>query len=228
MVRVEDAIVARLTKGEHKFEILVDPVKAQEFKDGKAKIEDVLAVREVFKDVKAAERASTDLMKDVFKTSDPLRVAEEIIRRGMVQLTTEQRRKMVEETRNRVINFIVQNAIDPRTGLPHPRTRIENALSEIRMNLDPFKPAEEQVDQIITDLRPILPLKFEKKKLAIKFPAQYAHHSYGYAKSLGIQKEQWLNDGSLVVVIEIPGGLQNEVIDRVNSLTKGSGEVKIL
>ena len=228
MVKVEDAIVARIQKGEHKFEILVDPVRAQEFIQGKAKIEDVIAVEGIFKDVKTGDRVTEDSLQEAFKTTDVLKVAEQIIKTGEMQLTTDQKRKMVEEKRNQIIETIVRNAIDPQSGLPHPRSRIENALEQVRITIDPFKPASEQVEPILVKLRPIIPIRFEKKKLAIKIPAQYAIKSYSYVKSLGITSEQWLNDGSLVVGIEIPGGMQTEVIDRLNSLTKGEVEVKLL
>lgn len=228
MVRIEDAVIAKYEKAGKRFEILVDPIKAQAFLDGKAKINEVLAVEEIFKDVGAAERTTEDNLKSVFKTTDVHVIAEQILKQGEVQLTTDQRRKMVEEKRNRIIDLIVRNAVDPKTNLPHPRTRIESALEQVRLNVDPFKSAEEQVDATVKELRPIIPLKFEKKKLAIKFPALYAMRAYPWAKSMGIQKEQWLNDGSLIVVVEIPGGLQTEVIDKANSLSKGECEVKIL
>lgn len=228
MVKVEDAIVARLQKGERKFEILVDPIKAQDFLSGKAKLEDVLAVQDIFKDVKTGDRVTEDSLKEAFKTTDVMKAAEQILKTGDLQLTTDQRRKMVEEKRNQIIENIVRNAIDPQTGLPHPRTRIENALDQIRFVVDPFKPASEQTEPLLSKLRPILPIRFERKKMAIKIPPAHAIKSYSYVKSLGITSEQWLNDGSLVVGIEIPGGMQTEVIDRLNSLTKGEVEVKLL
>jgi ribosome maturation protein SDO1 len=228
MVKIEDAVVARLTKGDRKFEILVDPFKTQDFLQGKAKIEDLLAVDGIFKDVRSGDRVSEESLQKVFGTTETTKVAEQIVTRGEVSLTTEQRRKMVQEKKNQIIDFIVRNAIDPQTKLPHPRTRIENAISQIKINIDPFKAASEQTEEIIKKLRPLLPLKFEMVKLAIKISGQYAVKSYSYVKSLGITSEQWLNDGGLVVGVEIPGGIQTEVIDKLNSLTKGDVEVKIL
>jgi ribosome maturation protein SDO1 len=228
MVKIEDAVVARLSKGEHKFEILVDPFKAQDFLQGKGKIEDLIAVDGIFKDVKSGDRVSEESLQKAFGTTETMKVAETILKKGEVHLTTDQRKKMIEEKRNQILEFIVRNSIDPQTKLPHPRTRIENAISQIRINIDPFKSASEQTEDIIQKLRPLLPLKFEKVKMAIKIPAQYAIKSYSYVKSLGINSEQWTNDGSLVVGIEIPGGMQTEVIDKLNSLTKGDVEVKIV
>lgn len=227
MIKVEDAVVARLTRGDRKFEILVDPFKAQEFLQGKARIEDIVAVDGIFKDVKSGDRVTEDSLNEVFKTTDTLKVAEQIVRNGEVHLTTEQRRKMLEEKRKQIVEVIVRNAIDPQTGLPHTRQRIENTMSQIRITIDPFKSASEQTDDIVQKMRPIIPIRFEKKKMAIKISAQYAIKSYSYVKSLGITSEQWLNDGSLVVGIEIPGGMQTEVIDKLNSLTKGEVEVKL-
>ena len=63
MVTLEDAVIARLEYyGEH-FEILVDPDLASDFKRGEdIKIEDVLAVEEVFKDARKGDKASEEAM----------------------------------------------------------------------------------------------------------------------------------------------------------------------
>ena len=71
-------------------------------------------------------------------------------------------------------------------------------------------------------------MKFEKVKIAVKVPPEFANRSYGTLKNYGIEKEQWLNDGSLIAVIEIFAGLQGEVFDKLNKLSAGQVETKIL
>ena len=72
-------------------------------------------------------------------------------------------------------------------------------------------------------------VSFVMKQIWIKISAQYAHKSQGTLRSLGkIIKENWGADGSWDAVIEIPGGMQEEFFDKLNSLTKGSVETKIL
>ena len=112
-----------------------------------------------------------------------------------------------EEKRRQIINIIHVNAIDPKTGLPHPAQRIENAIEEAKVHIDENKSAEDQVEGILDKLRPIIPIKFEKKKMQVILPPKYASQSYHVIKSYGEHKEEWLGDGSLRVVIELPAGI---------------------
>ncbi len=41
-------------------------------------------------------------------------------------------------------------------------------------------------------------------------------------------KERFEGDGSLVMQLEVPAGLQDTIIAKVNELTHGSGDVKII
>jgi len=63
----------------------------------------------------------------------------------------------------------------------------------------------------------------------VKFPPEHASRGLKALQLMGtIKKTTWLSDGSLQVEVEIPAGLQQELIDKVNAITKGSGDVKII
>ncbi len=229
MVDIDKAIIARLKIQGENFEILVDCDNALLFKEGKASLDDAIVTEEVFKDVKKGLYASEHEMQKIFGTSDKKKVAEIIIKKGEVQLTAEHQNKLREEKRKRIINLIHRNAIDPKTNLPHPPQRIENALVEAKINIDHFKSAESQVKDIIKKLTPILPIRFEIREVAIKIPANYAARSYSLLKQYAkITKDEWQDDGSLIAVIEIPAGMQQELFDELNKLTHGDIESKIL
>ncbi len=222
--------LARLVTSGERFEIMVNPDKALQYKLGKSiPISQILVYDSVFKDVSKGERVSEEKLKRVFKTTDPIQIAKIILDKGELQLTTEQRRKLIEDKKKQIITFISKHCADPRTGLPHPPLRIEQALSQAKVSIDPFKNAEEQAKEIIQALRPILPLKIEVASIEVKIPPQYAQASYGTLKSFGsIKKEQWLSDGSLVVVIEVPAGLQGAFLEKMGNLTKGTVQTKFL
>ena len=105
--------------------------------------------------------------------------------------------------------------------MPIPPTRIEAALEEAKVNLLDHKNIEEQFDEIISKLRPILPIKIEKKELMIKIPGQYAGKCQQPIRSYKILGENWGSDGSWQVKIELPAGMVQDFIDKMNSLTKG-------
>lgn len=229
MATIDEAVIARLRKQGQNFEILVDCDKAVEFKTGKCSLSEVLVTNDIFKDVKQGERASENDMKKIFQTEDKNKIAEEIIRYGEVQLTTEHRNKLREEKRKKVIELIHRNAIDSKTGLPHPAQRIELAMQQARVHIDEFKKAEEQVQDVLEKLRPIIPIKFEMWEVAVKIPAQFAAQSYRILKQLGtLKKDEWQNDGSLVAVVNLPAGLSEEFENELNKLTKGEMEMKVI
>jgi ribosome maturation protein SDO1 len=117
--------------------------------------------------------------------------------------------------------------VDPKTHVPHPIMRIEAAMEQARVSIDPHKRAEDQAKDVIDALRAILPLKSETVKLIVKVPPQFAGQSYSAIKGAGeLKGEEWLSDGSLRVVIEMNASLRGTFIDRLGSVTKGSAEVK--
>ena len=63
----------------------------------------------------------------------------------------------------------------------------------------------------------------------IKIPAQFAGQSFGIVKQFAkILKDEWQNDGSLHLMVEIPAGLQNDLMDKLSGITKGEAEVSIV
>jgi len=227
MATLEKSVIAHLDSHGERFEIIVDPTLALDFRLGKKKdFNNILVVEEIFKDSKKGDRHKSEALKKAFGTDDIFEIAQKIVKDGELPITTEQKHKMVEEKRKKIIAILARECIDPRTGAPHPPQRIERALEDVRMKIDPFKPAEAQLEEILSPLRVVLPIKFEKARFAVKVPADLAQKCYGVLKEYNIQKEEWAGDGSLIVVMEMPAGLQAEFIDRINRLTSGRVQVK--
>jgi ribosome maturation protein SDO1 len=230
MVNLEDAVTARLEYyGEH-FEILVDPDLASDYKRGQEiNVEDILAVEEIFKDAKKGDKASEEAMMKAFNTSDHVEVAANILKKGQIQLTAQQRKEMQEEKRLMVIATITREAINPQTKLPHPARRIEIAMEEAKVRIDPFKSVDEQVNTTLKAIRTKIPIRFEKVKVAIRVPGDFSGKVYGSIPEFGKAiKEEWQQDGSWVAVVEIPGGMQDNFYHRLNELTRGQVETKLL
>jgi len=230
MVALDESIIARLKTHGKTFEIFVDPDNALAFKRGdQVKIENLLAVEDVFSDAKSGDRPAEQDVLNAFGTTDAIKIAEKIILEGELQLTTEQRKKMQEEKKRQVITIIAQNAINPQTKSPHPPSRIEAAMDEAGVHIDPMKSADELVNIAMKAIRPIIPIRFEEVKIAIKIPREYAAKTYGSVAKFGnLIKQEWQNDGSWIGVIEIPAGMQDDLYNLLNSHTKGSAETKLL
>lgn len=226
----EKLTIARIKKFGETFEISVDSGKALRYKKGNlSNLREVLLADNIFTDIKKGQIASDDELKKVFQTSDQEKVADYILKNGEIQLTSEHRVQEREQRRKKLINMIHQQASDPKTGLPHPSTRIEAALEQGKIHLNDQKSVEEQFENIISKLRPIIPISIEKKKLKITIPGQFTGKAYQMVKNSGkTLSEAWNNDGSWTVRLEIAAGLQSEFIDKLNSMTHGESLVENL
>lgn len=230
MPKEDKSLVAKLTiKGEH-FELLVNPDLAWELRSGKeVDFKSLLISETVFKDSRKALKASDESVKKNFGTDDIKTIATAIIRKGELQLTTEQRREMVENKRKQIIAFIVKNCIDPKSGLPHPPQRIENAFGNIRVNIDPFKTVEEQAQDAIKLLRVDLPLKVSQVVMSVAVSKEYGARVNNAVSKLGsVTRSEWRHDGSWFGEIVLPAGTQQSFVDRINELTRGNAEINIV
>jgi ribosome maturation protein SDO1 len=228
MISVDKAVIARLDSHGCHFEILVDPEKALDVKKGKEiPLDDLIASQEVFEDCGKGLRASDENINKAFGTNDFQKIAYAIIRKGEVQLTTEQRRRMREERRKQIADIISRQGINPQTNTPHPPQRILHAMDEAHVQVNELERAEEQVDRIVNALKVMLPISMDKSKISVRIPAQYAGKAYGRVREFGtLLKEEWRNDGSWVGIIEIPAGITGDFYNLLNSLTKGEAETK--
>jgi len=228
MSSLDKAIIGRIDKGGERFEVLLDREKAYAYLEGKKKeLEGILIVEEVFKDARKGERQSSEKLLKAFGTTDVLEILREIFEKGEIQLTTEQRRKMVEEKRKRVMDIILRNAVDVRTRAPIPPQRLELAMEEAKVHIDPFKPAEKQVEEVVKAVKLILPLRFEKARIAVKIPAAYAAKAYSILKRYDV-KQEGTSSGDLLALLEVPAGIKGEVIEKLSKATNGEVSVREL
>lgn len=223
--------IAKLKKSGETFEIVIDPDLAIKYAKGNKSIaiEDAVKSEKVFSDAKKGLLSSEHKIQEVFETEDFKVIADKILRTGEIQLSEEYRKQLINAKKKKIIDYIHTNAIDPKTRLPHPVVRIENAFEEAKIHIDSFKSAEEQIPEIISKLKPIIPISIATVKFVLKVPAQHTGKIYPVLKKYNSSfKEKWQNDGSLEVETEIPGGLKEEFLEQVEAKAKGDIEIKEL
>lgn len=249
-------IIANIKIAGRRFEILVDPDKSWELKKQirqfqkekekelnktyKVTVDDVLKFSKVpmdqivesyivFEDIHRGEKMSDDVIQDTFKTDQINRVIAEILLNGELQLNKEQREKFISEKKKKLLDILTKNCINPQTSKPHPPQRIERALEEAKVTIDPFNPIEDQVESIVKALQPIIPIRMERQQLMITIPAEFTGKAYNLVKTLAsISKEDWKPSGSVECVVEIPAGISVEFLDKLNKITHGRAMTKIL
>lgn len=211
--------IARIKqKGKH-FEIIVDMDKALKFKKDQSS-KDFLESDVIFLDSKKGLRASESDLMNAFGVDDVNAIAQKIVKSGEIMLSQEHRDEEKEKRYKRVVDFLVTNSIDPRSGNPYTPERIKSALEEAHVNVK-NTPVENQIKDIIFEIGKILPIKMEQKKIIATIPAQYTGSVYGLVKPY-LKEENWLSNGDLKVIITIPSGAAFVFYDKLNSATHGS------
>jgi ribosome maturation protein SDO1 len=230
MVDIEDAIVARLESHGETFEILIDPKVVNLIREGKeVDLSDHMVIDEIFRNAHKGTRPEERKVMEVFGTTDPVEVAKHIILKGEVHLTTQQRKEMLESKKKRIVAEIARNAINPQTSTPHPPARIEAAMEEARVHVDPFKSVESQIEPILKALRPLLPIRFDKVRIAVRLTGDQYGRCYDYISQSGkLTKEEWQSNGSWIGIIELPAGMRDDFLGKLAERTKGDVETKIL
>ena len=203
------------------FEIMVDLEKALKLRKGEpVNIQQALLVNEIYVNHKTGAKAASADLTTCFGTTDVLAVADRIIKKGDIQLPQEYRDDQQEAKKKKAIDWFVRNAVDARNGRPFTPQMIESAFKSAGVNITNV-PIEQQIADITGKLQVILPLKIETKKLAITLPAIYTGKAYGVFNEYK-EKEDWLPNGDLKVIINIPVGLQLDFYDKLNAITHGA------
>jgi len=232
MISLDEAVTARLESHGARFEVLVDPDAALAIDRGEfeGELADVIAAEDVFEDASRGDRPAESDLETVFDTTDPLAIIPDVITRGEIQITADQRREMQEQKRKQLIDTITRNAINPQMdNAPHPPDRIESALEQAGFTVDPMQPVETQVDDALDALRPVIPIRFEEVTIAVQIPPEHAGSAQAQIRTFGdLESEEWQSDGSWIGVLTFPAGLQNEFYDLVNEHTSGEAETEII
>jgi len=230
MVSLEDAVIARYETGGNRFEILIDPKAAQKYSEGdEIDWEDAIAADGIWSDSSKGERTPDILVNNTFETTDLIDIYKRILTEGTIQLTSQQRKEMVEQKRKQIVAHIVANAMNPQTGGPHPPQRIENAIDEVRYSVDPMENMDKQIEKIIKSIKTLIPISFEKIRVAVKIKAIHVGKCYGQITSLSkIESEEYQKDGSWIGMLEMSAASFAKLEDALGSLTKGTAETKML
>lgn len=210
---------ARIKQGGKNFEIIVDLDKALEFKKSDIS-SNFLEIDKIFTDSKKGFAASSSDLKEAFGTEDAHKIAEKIVKSGEVLVTQEHRNEEKEKKFKQVVDFLTNNSIDPQTGNPITAERIKSALEQAHVNIKNI-PIENQINDILSEISRIIPIKIETKKVKVTVPAIHTGKVYGIVNQYK-EKENWLDNGDLEIILKIPSGIIIDFYDKLNSVTHGS------
>ncbi len=213
--------IARLRHGNKDFETMVDLDSAIKMRKGEEiNINDVIRDTTIWNDLKKGMRAGDNDLKEAFGTTNYNKIVEKLVKRGEIEVTQEYRDEALESKRKQIIDFLVRNAIDSRTNNPFTPETIESSIKQAGIKIE-NQPVDKQIKSVIERLKNLIPIKIETKKIKIRIPAEHTGRAYGLVQEYK-EKEDWLQDGSLEIILNIPVGLQSEFYDKLNNITHGS------
>lgn len=214
-------VTARLKVRNKHFEILVDLDEALKVKAGKGNVTAALQSPHghIYHDVKKGFSAPQADLEIAFGTTDIFTIAQKIIVSGEVQKTQEFRDNEREARIKQLVHLIIKNAVDQH-GRPYTEERIKRALDEAHYNLD-SRPAEQHITSAVEALKKVIPIKLETKRIRLVIPAQYTGQVYALLKDYK-ESEEWMPNGSLQAILNIPAGLQIDFYDKLNGITHGA------
>ncbi len=213
--------IARLRSGKLIFETLVDLDSAIKLRKGEnVNISQLIRDNAIYTDQKKGMRAGHAELEQAFGTTIFDKIVENIVKKGMIEVTQEFRDEALENRKKQIIDFLTRNAVDAQSGRPFTPNIIENSLKEAGIKIE-NKNVESQIMGIIEKLKQIIPLKVQTKRLKINVPAMHTGKVYGLLQEYK-EKEEWLTNGDLQITLNIPVGIQMEFYDKLNSITHGS------
>jgi len=210
---------ARIKRKGKNYEILIDLGEALKIKKGQGSINSAVMTDAVFHNLKSGEKASSKDLNDVFSTENFEEIAERIIKQGEIVMPTEYIHKEQEAKYKQVVDFLTRNAVSP-SGISYTSDRIMKALREASVEVK-NKPIDSQISEIIGQISPIIPIKIEMKKIKINIPAIHTGKAYSIVNDFK-ESEEWLSNGDLRIIVNIPSGLVMDFYDKLNGVTHGS------
>ncbi|NCS98376.1 MAG: ribosome assembly factor SBDS [Candidatus Huberarchaeum crystalense] len=231
-IEIKNAVKVNYKKAEYSFEILAKPNAIEKIKSAETdkdisglKLEDILVVSEIYLNADAGNIAKKEGLTRTFGTENKREIAIIMIKEGIVEITVEQKRKIMNQKLAQLVTAIQRNAVDSVTKTIIPTERIELAIDQVNFKIDLYQPLEKQIQVVVKKIQPILPLSFEKIKLLIVISPEYAPRSYGILKKFQSQKFEYRNDGSLEATVELTANQKIEFLSQINKLTKGSANI---
>ncbi|KAA6388967.1 MAG: putative rRNA metabolism protein, SBDS family [Streblomastix strix] len=210
-----------LKKGSKSLEVICKLGTVNKFREGKLGIDNVIVSEEIFKNHQKMERASEDEIADVVGTLRGLDAVKEILMKGEIALTTLERREKVEQKRKEILNFIHSYYSDPTNGLPIPITRLETAWESFRYVVDPFKAVEDQVIEVVDQMKGILPLKKNVITGDLQIPHKYLGQCQGIIKKYSDKGREKYDHQGLTVEIEVIPGNFDKLMQELSKVTSG-------
>lgn len=192
-------------------------------------LDEVLQTHTIFVNVSkglVAKRA--DLIR-CFKTEDEATMVLEILAKGQLQVSKEERVHEQTVTYTEVARLVTERCVNPDTQRPYTIAQIERSMKDIHFSIQPGKSEKVQALEVIRQLQAAqVPIERAKMRIRITLPRAAAPKTIKplIEGMITIEDEEW-DDGDLELTCVLDPGAFRTVSDIVSSKSKGQGVLEI-
>lgn len=144
--------IVRLKKGKQVFEVITNEGSVLKYREGNLGWDKVLVTDVIFKNSSKGDQANETDLESAFDTSDHQKILQSIVEKGDLQVSAAERKEALEKKKKELLGFLHKNFIDPKTNLPHPMVRLEQALENSKYRVDADGPVAKQSQELIKAL----------------------------------------------------------------------------
>ena len=198
-------------------EVLCYQGTIEAFRKKTRSLDDTLVTHDIYKNARKGDRASEAEIQQALDHHQMKQALEEIVLKGEYQLSVEERKELIRQMRKRIVQFFHHNYMDPKTNLPHPITRLEAALSDIKsLRITINESPESQAKAILKKLIVILPMKSNAMEATVVVPHTLIGQAQGKLRSLStVRNSEYTSTGCIMKIAFLSGNFQ-ALLDFVN------------
>ena len=139
-VRYSNVAYVKLQKKGKRFEIACYRNKIVSWRNKiETDLQEVLQVKTVFTNVSKGMLASANDLMEAFGTSDQSLVCQEILEKGEMQISEQERVALLDSIFRDVASIVVEKSINPDTNRPYTISMIQNAMRQIHFSANTSK-----------------------------------------------------------------------------------------
>eukprot|EP01120_Amphizonella_sp_Union-15-10_P012441 TRINITY_DN551_c0_g1_i2.p1 TRINITY_DN551_c0_g1~~TRINITY_DN551_c0_g1_i2.p1 ORF type:complete len:269 (-),score=52.70 TRINITY_DN551_c0_g1_i2:103-873(-) len=216
----DKAQMIKYKSGKITFEIATKKGAALKYRQGTLGYDNVLHSDTVWKNFGKGERASDEELGVAFGNISANDIIKLILEKGELSLSTDERKEMVDQKRREIVNYIHKYYVDPKTRTPHPVTRIDAGLTQIKARIEPDIPADRQAQELIKKLIEVVPLKRSEIQATITVSHQWIGATAGILKKYCVvSSDKYTASGCEYQVTLVPGDYE-KLNNELKSATK--------
>jgi len=209
-------------------EVMTKPGSVLKYRAGKLGFDNVLQSDDIWKNSSKGERAANADLMTLFGTDTPRQCLEIILNEGEVNLTAAERKEKVDKKKREMVTYVNKYFVDPRNGLPHPVTRVEQALQELNFHVDPETPVERQIQDLLKKLPDVLRIKKQgEMEGVVSVPNQHIGVCSGVLHALAtVNNEEYGGSGCDYRIAVVPADY-DRLVAELTRVTKGDFQINM-